>query len=172
MQKFEDNIEPDIQLNEGSEEDGSLASNSRNNFIKKVYSILSVQLLITVIFVASNMLSLSFAKFQAEETWALILAAVVSIVSIIVLVCVRGFAKEYPKNMVCLLIFTLAESYMVSCICGLYTAESVLNAAVATLAATVGLSLYAYKSKSDFTECMHFMMGISPFMQVSSGVSS
>jgi len=47
--------------------------------------------------------------------------------------------------------FTLAESYMVSFICSLYTPDSVLNAAIATLAATLGLSFYAYKTKSDFT---------------------
>jgi FtsH-binding integral membrane protein len=61
---------------------------------------------------------------------------------------------------------------MVSFICSLYTPESVLNAAVATLAATTGLSLYAYHSKVDFTECMHFMLGTHLLIQPSFGVFS
>jgi len=76
---------------------------------------------------------------------------VLSLASIIALVCVPGLAMSYPKNMAFLLMFTLAESYMVSFICSLYTPDSVLNAAIATLAATLGLSFYAYKTKSDFT---------------------
>jgi FtsH-binding integral membrane protein len=101
-----------------------------------------------------------------------IAAFITSIVSLLIIVCAPSFAKTYPQNVICLLVFTLAESYLVSCICALYTPASVLNAAVATLAATAGLSLYAYKSKVDFTECLHFMMGNAPPIQPSSGVSS
>ena len=44
-------------------------------------------------------------------------------------------------------VFTLAESYIVSDICSFYEPESVLNAAIATLGATLGLTLYAVKTK-------------------------
>ena len=61
--------------------------------------------------------------------------------------------------MILLGIFTLAESYMVSDICGFYTPESVLQAAVATAGATFGLTVFAYTTKYDFTEWVHFFYG-------------
>lgn len=76
---------------------------------------------------------------------------VVSIVSIIVLACVKGVAQQSPINIILLTIFTVAESYMVAQICIYYTAASVLNAAIATLGATLGLTLYAIYTKSDFS---------------------
>jgi FtsH-binding integral membrane protein len=46
-------------------------------------------------------------------------------------------------------------------VCSLYTPESVFQAAAATCAATIGLTAYAIKTNSDFTECYQWMMGIS-----------
>ncbi len=48
-------------------------------------------------------------------------------------------------------LFTLFESYLVSFVCYLYTPESVLLAASATLAATVGLTYYAMTTREDMT---------------------
>jgi len=53
---MDDEIE-DISLKEGV----GLTKNARKNFVKQVYSILSVQLLITVMFVTLNILSPTFA---------------------------------------------------------------------------------------------------------------
>ena len=61
--------------------------------------------------------------------------------------------------MILLGIFTFAESYMVSDICGFYTAESILQAAVATAGATFGLTVFAWTTKYDFTEWVHFFYG-------------
>lgn len=60
--------------------------------------------------------------------------------------------------------FTVCESYMVSMICSLYTPASVLQAATATCAATVGLTAYAIQQRNDFTECKQWMMGIDLLM--------
>jgi FtsH-binding integral membrane protein len=51
---------------------------------------------------------------------------------------------------------------MVSMICSLYEPESVFQAAAATCAATIGLTLYAMNTKNDFTSCMHWMIGTEP----------
>ncbi len=49
--------------------------------------------------------------------------------------------------MVILGLFTLGESYLVSCICSMYTPESVLLAGVATLGVTLGITYYAMTTK-------------------------
>jgi protein lifeguard len=56
--------------------------------------------------------------------------------------------------------FTLCESYLVSYVCSMYTASSVLLAASATLAATVGLTYYAMTTKEDFTSSRFVKKGI------------
>ena len=61
--------------------------------------------------------------------------------------------------MILLGIFTLAESYLVSSVCAIYTPESVLQAAVVTAAATCGLTWYAWTTKNDFTEFVHYFYG-------------
>ena len=41
---------------------------------------------------------------------------------------------------------------MASNICSYYYADTILNAAIATLGSTIGLTLYALKTKSDFSD--------------------
>jgi len=57
-------------------------------------------------------------------------------------------------------LFTLFESYLVSYICSIYTPDSVLLAASATLAATVGLTYYAMTTKEDLTSLRFVGKGI------------
>ena len=102
-------------------DNSSLEAKARNNFIKKVYSILGIQLSITVSFVLLNMFNQNFAAFQKTNVWLFWVSFVVSLISIIVLACVPGVTTKFPINGILLTIFTLAESYIVSFICSLYT---------------------------------------------------
>ena len=68
-------------------------------------------------------------------------------------------SQSFPTNMILLFIFTLGESYLVSYITSMYTPESVLLSAVATAAATFGITFYALTSKSDFTSYLHSFYG-------------
>ena len=62
-----------------------------------------------------------------------------------------------------LCIFTLAESFIVSFICGFYQPSDVLSAALVTAAATVALTLYAMKTKTDFSTYWHALNGITTY---------
>ena len=73
-------------------------------------------------------------------------------ISLTIFGCFPGMSTNYPLNWILFSIFTLSESYLVSFICTLYDPDVVLNAAMATLAATLGLTLYAIKSKKDFSD--------------------
>ena len=68
-------------------------------------------------------------------------------------------STSFPTNMILLGIFTLGESYLVSVVTSVYTEESVLMAAVATAAATFGITFHAMTSKSDDTEYFHCFYG-------------
>jgi protein lifeguard len=129
-----------------------LMTTARNGFIRKVYAILGIQLTVTVFFVLLTMFNAGFARFQEENIAIFYIALVVSLIAILVLACIPRAATHSPTNVILLGVFTLAESYMVAMICSLYTPESVLNAAVATLGATLGLTFYAIKTKTDFSD--------------------
>ena len=158
---YKEELEADVRItgDEEYERDG-LIKNARSGFISKVYSLLAVQLAFTSLMVVVTLASPSFRQFQ-EANWGLyILAAIVSIATMITLFCCQGMSKEVPKNYILMAIFTLAESYMTSVLCSFYDTESVVLAAITTFAATTGLTFYAIYTKSDFTECTHYFYGM------------
>lgn len=75
------------------------------------------------------------------------------------LVASPRLCQTYPTNLLILGAFTIAESYIVSSICSIYEPESVLLAAVATAAATFGITFYAMTTKQDFTKWMTSFYG-------------
>ena len=125
----------------------------RLGFIRKVYIILSAQLITTFLFVLIAFLSPEFREFQQKTLWLMIVCMVLTIVLTYALGCYRSVARSVPLNYILLAIFTLAESYLVSFIASKYEPETVLIAAGLTCAITVGLTLYAIFTKTDFTTC-------------------
>jgi FtsH-binding integral membrane protein len=92
----------------------SLTQNARNNFVVKVYSIVSIQLLITTTFVALNIISEAFATIQANYMSLFWLSIVMIFVSMIVLcnfainlVLSESQSKVFPNNLVWLTLFTV-----------------------------------------------------------------
>ena len=67
----------------------------------------------------------------------------VAIVCVLALASCTGLARRVPINYVLLLVFTLAESYIVAAVSTLYEVESVVLAIGMTAAITTGLTLFA-----------------------------
>ena len=74
--------------------------------------------------------------------------------------CYAKVARSVPLNYILLFAFTIAESYIVSTIAAFYDERTVLIAGALTAAVTVGLTIYAFTTKTDFTVCggMLFIM--------------
>ena len=123
---------------------------ARTLFIQRVYTILAIQILVTVVMTEFSMLSFSFFKFQIENTALFFLAIVVCVVCQIWMFCCQG-GRKYPQNIILTSVFTLAESYIVSFICaatGMQQGNSlVLMAALMTLAVVAGCTMYAVYTK-------------------------
>lgn len=125
----------------------------RLNFIKKVYCILSAQLLITAVFVTGSCFSLGYQHFVNRNMWLFWLCLVVNIILLYVLIYIRTASRKVPVNYVLLGLFTLTEAYMVSCITAYADPDTVFIAAVLTAAIVVALTIYAFTTKNDFTIC-------------------
>lgn len=123
----------------------------RLGFIRKVYAILLCQVLFTVIMCSLSVMIPSYAAFQLENIGLFWISFIGSIVSILLIICVRSLSRTVPTNYILLSVFTLCEGYLVSVICGLTSPEIVLMAAVMCLIVVVALTIYAFTTKTDFT---------------------
>ena len=74
--------------------------------------------------------------------------------------CCRGCLISFPSNMIFLFFFTVFEAFTVGCVSSFYTTESVCFTLAVAAAVTLGLSLYAAFTKSDFTGCAPFMWSL------------
>lgn len=126
-------------------------TNVRLGFIRKVYLILSVQLLITTMFVLLAFLHAPFSEFQKKNVWLVIVASVVTLITVYALGCYKTLARSVPTNYILLTIFTLGQSYSVSFTASFYDPKTVMIAAILTTAIVIALTLYAIFTTSDFT---------------------
>lgn len=123
----------------------------RLGFVRKVYSILTCQLGLTVLMCMFSMMSPGYLAFQKANMWLFYVTLVLSIIICFVCVCFSSLMRQVPTNYCLLLAFTLCEGYLVSLVCGLSKPKLVMMAAFMTLAITVALTLYAFTTKTDFT---------------------
>jgi len=123
----------------------------RHGFIRKVYGILSAQLLCTLVFIAavcSSAANKSWIQHQQGLLWTCV---ALSLVFVLTLACVPAARDSYPANMFLLGAFTLVESYILAFISSTYSADSVLQAVFITTLVVVGLTLYTFQTKYDWS---------------------
>jgi len=85
--------------------------------------------------------------------FAITLAACVgSIVTMFMIVCCCG--RSHPTNYILLFIFTICETWMVGGLTSRYEPKVVMMAGSATAAATIALTIYAMKTKTDISVFM------------------
>ena len=122
----------------------------RLGFIRKVYSLIACQLLLTTLITILMMLYPTLAFMLNQHIWVQWVDCAVLIVIIIAVICC-GFGRKVPVNYILLLIFTLCWSLMVGCVAAVTKPEVVCMAAIECLVVTVSLTLYAMFTKVDFT---------------------
>lgn len=133
----------------------------RRGFIRKVYSILMVQLSITMGFIALFLYHKPTQLFVHRHPELLIVSFVLVIVLMITLACCGEVRRKAPMNMILLFLFTCAESFMLATTASRYNSDEVLMAVGITAAVCLGLTLFAFQTKWDFT-----MMGGILFVAV------
>lgn len=147
----------------------------RIGFVRKVYGIVSVQLLTTVLlsWLAMATAQKGLGSFIISNPAVLYLMLAVNFITMIIVFCYRSVCAKVPTNYIVLSLFTLSEAYSVAAVCTTYQAagqgQLVLMAAIMTAAMTFSLTLYAMTTKSDFTiyggtlfiiACAIFLFGI------------
>jgi len=124
----------------------------RNGFIRKVYGILSVQMVVTVMVACLFMFEPSCHSFVLSSPGFFTAALWSPLAILLVLAC---NSKTYPLNMYLLSAFTLAEAYGVGVICAAYQERGdgfvILQAFILTATVFVSLTAYTFITKKDFS---------------------
>jgi len=146
--------------------------NPRLGFIRKVYGIITTQLLVTIgiSYLAMLTSESGFGAFVRTNLPAFWVAVSINLITMILVFCCRKLASKVPANYFMLSLFTLSEAYMVSSVCAAYQeagmARLVIMAAVMTAAMTFALTLYACTTKTDVTMYggILFILGCAIFL--------
>lgn len=129
----------------------------RHAFVRKVYGILSIQLLITF------GMALVFNVWDAagywlrRHWWLSLIAVGFSLVCIIVLTCVPGVARSHPLNLILLFLIAVSFGVILGFACVAVSTSSFAIAAGITAAVSISLSIFACQTKWDFTGCGVFV---------------
>ena len=123
----------------------------RKGFIAKVYSLLFIQLIITFSFVFLSMEIKSLQLFLRYHYWIYIINVIIPFIILIYFMVDPKKTKQVPMNYILLFIFCFSEGYTVARFVIDFQKKSVYFALILTLVAVLALSLYAYKTKKDFT---------------------
>jgi len=123
----------------------------RKGFIRKVFSILTVQLLVTIGFVCLFIFHRPTQLFVIEHFWLWIVSVVILFVTMIILACCESVRRKTPANFILLGVFTLAMSFMMGVMSANFEVFEVLMALGITAVVTISLVIFAFQTKWDFT---------------------
>ena len=132
----------------------------RAGFIRKVYGILSIQLLMTfgtVLLFQLNPFK-SFIKLHQNLAGnTLIFCSLAFIVLFLILICCRNLSRTVPYNYYFLFAITICESLACGIISSIYSFQIVATALALTIITTLVITFYACTTKTDIS---YYRMGI------------
>ncbi|XP_012162158.1 protein lifeguard 1 isoform X2 [Ceratitis capitata] len=125
----------------------------RRGFIRKVYSILMTQLLITFGIITVFIYVTAVKDWVHHTSWIFWVALAVLLVTMICMACCESVRRQTPLNFIFLFLFTLAESFLLGVTATYYGSTEVMMAVGITAAVCLALTLFAFQTKWDFTMC-------------------
>ena len=132
----------------------------RAGFIKKVYGILSIQLMITFgsvfLFQLQPIKKFIFNNQQLAGN-ILIVCCFTFLALFLILICNKNLAKTVPYNYIYLFAITLCESLVCSIISSIYSFQIVATALALTIVSTLVITFYACTTKTNFS---YYRMGM------------
>ena len=149
----DDNIPDDFKYGESVAE---ATLDIRMAFVRKVYSILTLQLLATAGLCIVPFVSPAYKDWVLKNTW-MVFASLFGAIGMMLLTYWKR--KSYPANLLFLTGFTALEAYAVSVVTCLYNPRIVLIALVFTLGIFLALTLFACQSKYDFVSWQPYLFG-------------
>lgn len=125
----------------------------RRAFVRKVFLVLTVQLVVTFSFVALFTFERNIKTFVRQNSWTYYVSYVVFLVPLIAISCCGEFRRKHPWNLIALSVLTLSMSYMTGVIASFYDTDAVIMAVGITVVVCFTVVIFSLQSKYDFTSC-------------------
>ncbi len=138
--------------NEEDYTEQKITESIRRNFVKKVYGILSFQLLITFLLVCLTF-SEKVKDFYIQNMWIVYVSGVLGLILMIVFACFQITIRKFPYNYILLFVWTLCESIIASAVAAKYNYKTVITAMGILLGIVIGLTIFSFMTSIDFTKC-------------------
>ncbi|KAJ3669898.1 hypothetical protein LUZ60_010222 [Juncus effusus] len=131
-------------------------------FIRKIYVILTIQLLLTAVVAGVVVKVTAIAEFLTSSNTGLALYIFLIILPFIVMCPLYYYHQKHPVNLLLLSLFTVSISFAVGMSCAFTSGKIILEAAILTTAVVVGLTCYTFwaaKRGQDFNFLGPFLFG-------------
>ncbi|KAJ0111314.1 hypothetical protein Patl1_03309 [Pistacia atlantica] len=134
----------------------------RWSFIRKVYSIITIQLLVTIAVAGTVVTVRPISEFFVSSGAGLAVYIVLIITPFIVLCPLYYYHQKHPVNYFLLGIFTISLAFAVGLTCAFTSGKVILESVILTAAVVVSLTLYTFwaaKRGHDFNFLGPFLFG-------------
>ncbi|KAI3970206.1 hypothetical protein MKW92_052693 [Papaver armeniacum] len=131
-------------------------------FIRKIYSILSLQLLLTIVIASIVVFVHPVSHFFVSTSPGVALYIVIIVTPLIVLCPLSYYYQKHPVNFILLGIFTVAIAMAIGLTCAFTKGNIILEAAILTAVVVVSLTMYTFwaaKRGYDFNFLGPFLFG-------------
>jgi len=120
-------------------------------FLRKVYSLLCVQLLVTMVIAGLIVASAENRLWLRSNEWLLWLSVFGTMSTICVLACCEKAVRRFPTNYIFLFTFTAFEAIMIGFVSAMFTWQSLMLAVGVTAFIFLALTLFSFNTTRDFT---------------------
>ncbi|KAL6563831.1 Protein LIFEGUARD 2 [Orobanche gracilis] len=134
----------------------------RWSFIRKIYTIVSIQLLLTIAVGALVVTVHPISHFFTATRAGLVVYIILIITPFIVLCPLYSYYQKHPLNYILLGVFTVSLAFAVGLTCSYTSGKVILEAVILTAVVVVSLTLYTFwaaKRGHDFNFLGPFLFG-------------
>jgi len=133
----------------GQSIDKEISAQIRLGFVRKVYGILTSQLLVTAA------IAVPFQRVPREwliaNKWILAVSVILNLIVMCAMMCCQKACRTFPTNYLLLGLLTVTEGVLIGFVSAQYTWQTVLLAAGITMGVFVLMTIYAWTTTTDFT---------------------
>lgn len=159
MQNRYPGLNPENKLTEGeghemSEEEQRIQKMLRIGFIRKVYGILTVQLILTfgfVLFCQKDSIKNFVNNHSFLGVLIILVPSILFIVVFVLMIANEDLAKKVPYNYILLFVLTIGEALFCAYAALEVSYDSVVLALILTIVSSAAITVYTFNIKEDWT---------------------
>ncbi|KAM9791503.1 protein lifeguard 1 [Syngnathus typhle] len=130
----------------------------RRAFVRKVFSILTLQLVFTFSVVSLFTFSSVVKKAVQASIWVYVSSFIIFIVVCTALNCAKSLRRRHPWNIIGLAIVTLSLSYVVGTMASYHDTRAVLITMASTLVISLSIIAFSAQTRYDFSWCYGILL--------------